>query len=279
MPRTLVMGVVNVTPDSFSDGGRYLDAGAANEHGLALLARGADLLDVGGESTRPGAPRPDAGGGLGRRRAGVRERARAGAHVSIDTMRAQVARAALDAGARIVNDVSGGLADPDMLDAVAAADAPYVLMHWRAHGEVMDAHATYDDVVADVRTELATRVEAALSAGIGADRLILDPGLGFAKDAEHNWALLAGVDEVAALGYPLLIGASRKRFLGAVMAGPDGAPVEPVDRDGATAAVSAYAALHGAWAVRVHDVPGSVAAVRVAEAIAAARRPSGAGQP
>jgi dihydropteroate synthase len=266
--RTLVMGIVNVTPDSFSDGGLYLSAGAAVAHGLELLAQGADLLDVGGESTRPGAERPDEAEELARVLPVVARLAAAGARVSIDTMRSGVAAAALDTGAQIVNDVSGGLADPAMFEVVAGRPGtPYVLMHWRGHGSVMNDRATYGDVVADVTAELAERVAAALAAGVAPDQLILDPGLGFAKDAEHNWALLRALPALRAMGYPLLVGASRKRFLGALMAAPDGTPGDLAVRDAATAAVSVLAAQQGAWAVRVHDVPSSVAAVRVVDRV------------
>ncbi|MCA0435942.1 MAG: dihydropteroate synthase [Actinobacteria bacterium] len=262
------MGIVNVTPDSFSDGGRYLAADAAVAHGRTLLAQGADLLDIGGESTRPGAQRPDEAEELRRVIPVIRALAQAGAVVSVDTMRAQVAAEALAAGARIVNDVSGGLADPEILQVAAGRpDTTYVVMHWRAHGAVMNDYAAYDDVVADVCAELAARVAAARQAGIAPDRLVLDPGLGFSKEAEHNWALLAALPRLAELGHPLLIGASRKRFLGALLAGPDGTPADPAARDAATAAVSALVASQGVWAVRVHDVAASVAAVAVAAAL------------
>lgn len=270
MARTLVMGIVNVTPDSFSDGGRFFGEEAAVGHGTALLADGADLLDVGGESTRPGSERPSEAEELRRVVPVVRRLVAAGARVSVDTMRAGVAAAALDAGAEIINDVSGGLADPDILRVAAERATPYILMHWRGHGSVMNDLAVYDDVVRDVIAELRGRIEAALAAGIAPDRLILDPGLGFAKDTDHNWALLAAQPQLGALGYRVLIGASRKRFLGALLARPDGTPAEPAARDAATAAVSGWAAQQGAWAVRVHDVRSSVAAVRVAERIVAA---------
>ena len=266
--RTRVMCIVNVTPDSFSDGGRYLAADAAVAHGRTLLAQGADLLDIGGESTRPGAQRPDEAEELRRVIPVIRALAQAGAVVSVDTMRAQVAAEALAAGARIVNDVSGGLADPEILQVAAGRpDTTYVVMHWRAHGAVMNDYAAYDDVVADVCAELAARVAAARQAGIAPDRLVLDPGLGVSKEAEHNWALLAALPRLAELGHPLLIGASRKRFLGALLAGPDGTPADPAARDAATAAVSALVASQGVWAVRVHDVAASVAAVAVAAAL------------
>jgi len=270
--RCLVMGVVNVTPDSFSDGGRWLDPQAAITHGLRLVADGADLVDVGGESTRPGADRVPVEEELRRVLPVVRALCTAGVVVSVDTMRADVARAALDVGAAIVNDVSGGLADPAVPAVVAAARVPLVVMHWRGPSAGMEALAVYDDVVADVRAELHARVDALVGAGLDPRQLVLDPGLGFAKTAEHNWHLLAALDELADLGRPLLVGASRKRFLGSLLAGPDGAPLPPGARDAATAATSALAAAAGVWAVRVHAVRESADAVRVAAAVAAARR-------
>ncbi len=270
--RTRVMGVVNVTPDSFSDGGRHLDATDAVRHGCALLDEGADLLDVGGESTRPGAARVGQDEELARVVPVVEGLVAAGAVVSVDTMRAAVAAAALDAGATMVNDVSGGLADPALLPLVAERGCAYVAMHWRGHSADMQTRADYGDVVRDVTAELTARRGAARAAGVADDRLVLDPGLGFAKHAEHSWALLGALPELARLG-PLLVGASRKGFLGALLAGPDGAPRPVQDRDDATAAVTVLAASAGAWAVRVHAVRASADAVRV---VAAAR---GAGQP
>lgn len=270
--RTLVMGVVNVTPDSFSDGGRWFEPGAAVAHGLRLLAEGADVLDVGGESTRPGAVRVPVEEERRRVLPVVTELVRAGAVVSVDTTRAAVAAAAVEAGALLVNDVSGGLADPGMADVVAATGVVYVAMHWRGHADVMDALATYDDVVTEVRDELARRVEAVVAAGARLEQLVLDPGLGFAKPGSDNWPLLAHLDVLLALGRPVLVGASRKRFLGHLLAGPDGEPAPPERRDAATAAVSALAAAAGAWCVRVHDVAPSVDAVRVAAAWTAAGR-------
>lgn len=255
LDRPRVMGVVNVTPDSFSDGGRYATTETAVAHGLALLADGADVLDIGGESTRPGATRPLVSEELDRVVPVIQELAAAGAVVSVDTMRAEVARAALAAGATIVNDVSGGLADPAMLPTVAAAGAPYVAMHWRAHSDRMTAFTTYDaGVVAGVRDELAARVEAMLAAGIAAERIVLDPGLGFAKTGAQNWELLADLAPLQDLGHPLLVGASRKGFLGTLLAGPDGTP-RPVDeREHAHTALVVHLARLGVWGVRVHDV-------------------------
>ncbi|MFG2969394.1 dihydropteroate synthase [Streptomyces sp. NPDC048288] len=263
--RCLVMGIVNVTPDSFSDGGEYDDPARAVEHGLALVAQGADLVDVGGESTRPAAPRVPEPVELARVLPVVRGLAASGALVSVDTMRARVAAAALDAGAVLVNDVSGGLADPDMARLVAGADVPYVAMHWRGHSARMQQRARYGDVVAEVVTELGLRLGALVDAGVDPDRVVLDPGLGFAKNAEHNWAVLGRLHEFRALGRPLLVGASRKAFLGALLADTGTrTPPPPHARDRATAAVSALAAAAGAWCVRVHDVAATADAVRVA---------------
>jgi dihydropteroate synthase len=264
--RCLVMGVVNVTPDSFSDGGRWFEPDVAVEHGLALARSGADLLDVGGESTRPGADRVPVSEELRRVLPVVSALADAGCVVSVDTTRAEVAEAALAAGAGLVNDVSGGLADPAMAPLVAAAGVPYVVMHWRGPSREMQQQADYDDVVADVRDELARRLEALAAAGVDPEQVAVDPGLGFAKNAQHNWALLAGLDAVVALGRPVLVGASRKRFLGSLLAGADGRPAPPAERDAATAATSALAAAAGAWCVRVHEVRPSRDAVEVAAA-------------
>jgi len=271
---TRVMGIVNVTPDSFSDGGRFATTETAVAHGLALLAEGADLLDIGGESTRPGATRPLVSEELDRVVPVIRELAAAGAVISVDTMRADVAEAALAAGATLVNDVSGGLADPRMLPAVAAAGAPYAAMHWRAHSDHMSDFAAYDGpggVVAAVRDELARRVEAVLAAGVPAERLVLDPGLGFAKHGGHNWQLLAHLDVITALGHRLLVGASRKSFLGTVLAGPDGTPRGVEDREYATTALTVLLAGMGVWGLRVHDVRSSRDALTVLAALETAR--------
>ena len=263
--RPLVMGVVNVTPDSFSDGGAWFTPEAAVAHGRRLLAEGADLVDVGGESTRPGAQRPSTQEEL-RRVLPVIEALSAFVPISVDTMRAEVAAAALDAGATLVNDVSGGLADPDMAPLVAERGVPMVAMHWRGHSAGMQDRARYDDVVADVCRELAERVEALVAAGIRADAVLLDPGLGFAKLAAHNWELLRRLDEIAALGHRLVLGTSRKRFLGLVGRTPE-TERPPLARDVATAATTLYAAQQGVWAVRVHDVAGTVDALDVADAL------------
>lgn len=275
--RCLVMGVVNVTPDSFSDGGRWLDPSAAIEHGIALVAQGADLLDVGGESTRPGADRVEEAEERRRVLPVITSLCREGVPVSVDTMRAGVAAAAVQAGACLVNDVSGGLADAAMPAAVAASGAAYVAMHWRGHSDRMAALATYTDVVAEVTAELAARLDVLDAAGLPRERVVLDPGLGFAKDAGHNWALLAALgrgEGPAALGRPVLVGASRKRFLGSLLAGDDGQPRPVAARDHATAATTVIAAMGGAWAVRVHDVAASADAVRVVRALAAAAAPA-----
>lgn len=266
------MGVVNVTPDSFSDGGRWFDTTAAVKHGLDLVAQGADLVDVGGESTRPGATRVDEDEELRRVVPVVRGLVSEGVTVSVDTMRATVAEQALAAGAALVNDVSGGLADPAMIPAVAAAGAPFVVMHWRGFSEDMNSRAVYDDVVAEVVGELHARVEAVVAGGVAPERIVVDPGLGFAKGAEHDLALVAHMQELRALGRPVLVAASRKRFLGRVLAaGPDSAPPPARERDAATAAVSAIAAHEGAWAVRVHEVRATADAVRVARAVEGAK--------
>ncbi|MEW1626720.1 dihydropteroate synthase [Streptomyces sp. NPDC089173] len=261
------MGVVNVTPDSFSDGGRWFDTTAAVKHGLDLVSEGADLVDVGGESTRPGASRVDASEELRRVIPVVKGLASEGVTVSVDTMRARVAEEAVAAGAVLVNDVSGGLADPDMIPAVAAAEVPFVVMHWRGFSESMNSRAVYEDVVAEVLAELRQRMDAVIAGGVAPERVVIDPGLGFAKLAPHDLALVAHLDELHTLGRPLLVAASRKRFLGHVLAGP-GATLPPArERDAATAAISALAARAGAWAVRVHEVGATADAVRVARAV------------
>jgi dihydropteroate synthase len=265
------MGVLNVTPDSFSDGGRYPDLDAAVAHALRMRADGADLIDVGGESTRPGATRIDAETELARVRPVIRELAAAGVPMSIDTSRAAVAAAALADGVSVVNDVSGGLADPLMGKIVAEAGCPWVLMHWRGHSRDMQQLATYTDVVAEVRDELAQRVDAALAAGVAPERIIVDPGLGFAKNARHNWLLSAHLGEIISLGYPVLFAASRKSYLGRLLAGPDGEPRPVEQREAATLATTVLAVAAGAWGVRVHDVRANVDAIRVWEATCSAR--------
>ncbi|WP_319461594.1 dihydropteroate synthase [Micromonospora sp. RTP1Z1] len=280
----VVIGVLNVTPDSFSDGGRYADLDAAVGHGVRLRAAGADLVDVGGESTRPGADRVDAETETARVLPVIRELSAAGIPVSIDTSRARVAEAALAAGADVVNDVSGGLADRNMARVVRDAGCPWVLMHWRGHSRGMRDLASYTDVVADVRAELAQRVDEALAAGVAADRIIVDPGLGFAKTAAHNWELSARLPELLELGFPLLFGASRKSYLGRLLASPDGTPRPTAEREAATVATSLLAVAAGAWGVRVHDVRATADALAVWAATGrprlvagAAVRPAGSG--
>ncbi|MFC8829988.1 dihydropteroate synthase [Streptomyces sp. NPDC057137] len=268
--RCAVMGVVNVTPDSFSDGGRWFDTAAAVKRGLDLVTEGADLVDVGGESTRPGATRVDEDEELRRVVPVVRDLASEGVMVSVDTMRASVAERAVAVGAVLVNDVSGGLADRAMVPAVAAAGVPFVVMHWRGFSQGMNNRALYTDVVGEVIAELRERVEAVVAGGIAPEHLVIDPGLGFAKNAEHDLALLAHLADLRALGRPLLVAASRKRFLGHVLAG-EGGPPPARERDAATAAVSAIAAHEGAWAVRVHEVRATADAVRVSRAVEGAR--------
>jgi dihydropteroate synthase len=256
------MGVLNVTPDSFSDGGRWTSVDAAVAHAEQLAAQGADLIDVGGESTRPGAPRVPVERELGRVLPVISELTARGIRTSIDTMNAATARAAVEAGTTWINDVSGGQADPEMLGAAAELGCGFFLSHWRGHSADMNALAHYADAPSDVRDELKAQVDRALDAGIHGSDLVLDPGLGFAKDAGHNWQLLARVRELEALGFPVLIGASRKRFLGALL--PEGAPV--ADRDLPTAVISALAAQAGVWGVRVHDVASTRLALDVVEA-------------
>ena len=263
--RTLVVGVVNVTPDSFSDGGEWLDPAAAITHGLDLLAEGADIIDVGGESTRPGATRPAVAEELRRVLPVVRELAAAGACVSIDTMREAVAAPAIAAGARLVNDVSGGKADDRMLHFVAESGVPYICMHWRGHSADMQSKASYVDVVAEVIAELRTQLDEADRAGVAADKVIIDPGFGFAKTGEHNWQLLQRLEEFDILSRPMHAGVSRKAFLGRLLADPDGSPRPAKERDEATTAITTVLALRGVWGVRVHSVRASRDAIAVAQ--------------
>jgi dihydropteroate synthase len=277
--RCLVMGVVNVTPDSFSDGGQWYGTASAIEHGLDLVAQGADIVDVGGESTRPGAQRISAAEELRRVGPVITELIKAGVVVSVDTMRAQVAEFALEAGVSLVNDVSGGLADPYMPRLVAKASVPYVVMHWRGHSHDMNSRAVYQDVIREVHDELAQRIDAVTAEGVDPSMIVLDPGLGFSKlpdsrgPGAHNWQLLTHLREVAHIDgrdFPVLVGASRKRHLGRLLAAPDGTPRSSADSDDATVAVTALAAVAGAWCVRVHKVPANADAVRVAAAWRAA---------
>lgn len=267
----VVMGVLNVTPDSFSDGGRYAHRDDAIAHAHLMHGQGADVIDVGGESTRPGAARVDSHTEMDRTIPVIRELALGGVPISVDTTRAEVAAAALDAGAVLVNDVSGGLADPDMAKVVADAGCPWILMHWRGHSHEMATLATYRDVVAEVCAELRDRADAAIAAGVDAARIVIDPGLGFAKTAEHNWTLSAHLDAVVALGFPVLFGASRKSYLGALLAGPDGRPRPVAKREAATIATTVLAIEAGAWGVRVHDVESSLDAIKVWKATRAHR--------
>lgn len=258
--RTLVMGVVNVTPDSFSDGGRWATPEAAIDHGRELLAQGADILDIGGESTRPGAVRPSVDEELARVVPVVQALAGEGAVVSVDTMRSDVARASADAGAVIINDVSGGLADPAMIGTVAGLEVDFICMHWRGFLGTGDTNAGYTDVVGEVLAELVERLDACLAGGIAPERLISDCGIGFSKTAEQNWELLRRLDRFEALGYRQLVGVSRKRFLGELLDGR-----EAVGRDAATQAITALCAQQGIWAVRTHEVRGNADVVRVFE--------------
>ncbi|RWZ51199.1 dihydropteroate synthase [Labedella phragmitis] len=260
------MGVLNVTPDSFSDGGRYFTTADAIAHGRELVAEGADIIDVGGESTRPGASRVALDEELRRILPVVEALAGDGTTVSVDTMNASTARAAVEAGASIVNDVSGGLADEGMAAVVAALDATFVISHWRGHSTVMEDRAEYADVVEDVVRELRAQTSAAIAAGVEPARIIVDPGLGFAKRGPHNWALLAHLDTLASLGFPVMVGVSRKRFLGELV--EDDRGVE--GRDLPTAVLSALLA-DDVWAVRVHDVAASRVALDVLAAVRSAR--------
>jgi len=268
-PRCLVMGVVNVTPDSFSDGGRFLDPVLAVKHGHQLATDGADLVDVGGESTRPGALRPSEQEELDRVLPVVTGLCAAGVAVSVDTMRARVAEEAVRAGAVLVNDVSGGRADEDMLPTVARLGTAYVLMHWRAHSSRMQQHSRYDDVVSDVMAELSVQLDAARSAGVDPARIAIDPGIGFSKTAEQNWDVLAGTERLHELGHPVLVATSRKRFLGVLLADAAGR-LRPTElREDATTATSALAAAAGAWCIRTHSVRPTLDAVAVASRWAA----------
>jgi dihydropteroate synthase len=269
--RAWVFGVLNVTPDSFSDGGRWDHTDTAVEHGRELARQGADVIDVGGESTRPGAHRIDAEIEAARVIPVIRALSADGLVCSVDTTRAEVARAALAAGALIINDVSGGLADPGMAHVAAETGAPWILMHWRGHSAHMQERAHYSDVVGEVRAELLVQVDLALAAGVDERSLILDPGLGFAKDASHNWVLLQRLSELTALGLPVLVGASRKRFLGQLLAAGDGAVRPPADREAATAAVSLLVAADRAWGIRVHEPQPTRDALAVLSSVRAGR--------
>jgi dihydropteroate synthase len=241
----LIMGILNVTPDSFADGGRHNEFDAAVARGLEMIAEGVDIIDIGGESTRPGAERVSEAEEIERTIPVITELAKLGVRISIDTMRASTAEAAIKAGASTINDVSGGLADPHMLQTAARLQVPYIAMHWRGQSKDMNSKAIYNDVVIDVISELRERITAALAAGIEVGNLIIDPGLGFAKDVEHNWAIIDSVDSFVDMGYPVLIGASRKRFLGGDT---------PDEREQATIELTKRLATSGVWAIRVHSV-------------------------
>ena len=241
----LIMGILNVTPDSFADGGRHNEFDAAVARGLEMIAEGVDIIDIGGESTRPGAERVSETEEIERTIPVIAELAKHGVKISIDTMRASTAEAAIKAGASIINDVSGGLADPLMLQTAARLKVPYIAMHWRGQSKDMNSKAIYNDVVIDVISELQERITAALDAGIEVGNLIIDPGLGFAKDAEHNWEIIDSIDSFVDLGYPVLVGGSRKRFLGGD---------SPDEREQATIDLTKRLATTGVWAVRVHSV-------------------------
>lgn len=261
---TQILGVLNVTPDSFSDGGAYLDVDSAVARGLELVAQGADIVDVGGESTRPGATRVSPQDEIDRVGRVIEDLAESHTVMSVDTMRAEVARFAVERGASIVNDVSGGLADPRMFETVAELDVPIVIMHWRTHSKEMGQATHYDDVVTEVCDHLARRTEIAIDQGIDSNKIIIDPGLGFAKEQHHNWELLRNMNKLTALGFPVLIGASRKRFLRNAVS-TDGHELRAFDQlQTATDVVSAFASLHGAWGVRVHDVCGTSDALKIA---------------
>lgn len=239
------MGILNVTPDSFADGGRHNEFASAVAHGLEMIAEGVDIIDIGGESTRPGAERVTEEEEIARVIPVITELAKHGVPISIDTMRASTAEAAINAGASIINDVSGGLADPDMLQTAARLQVAYIAMHWRGQSKDMNSKAIYADVVSDVISELNERIDAAIDAGIQKDKLIIDPGIGFAKDADHNWAIIDSIDRFVAMGYPVLVGASRKRFLGGD---------SPDEREQATVELTKRLGTTGVWAVRVHSV-------------------------
>ena len=267
LDRTLVMGVINVTPDSFSDGGLFLDSKVAIAHAKQMLLDGVDIIDIGGESTRPGSERISAQEEIDRVLPVISEMAKTEAILSIDTMRAEVAKAAMSAGAHMINDVSGGKADPEMLVYVAQLTAPYILMHWRGPSNIMNTLTNYDDVVRDVTMEISAQVEVAVAAGISRDRIAIDPGIGFAKTVEQNWPILKHLDILDELGLPILMGASRKKFLGELLAKNGEARVME-ERESATTAISTLMALRQTWAVRVHDVKATRDAIAVVERLA-----------
>jgi dihydropteroate synthase len=267
LDRTLVMGVLNVTPDSFSDGGRFHDSKIATNHALQMIKDGADIIDIGGESTRPGSDRISVQEELDRVLPVISALVGTGVAISIDTMRADVARAAIDAGACMINDVSGGKSDPEMLGYVASLNAPFILMHWRGPSNIMNTLTDYEDVVADVTDEISKQVDVAVAAGIARERIAIDPGIGFAKTVDQNWPILKHLDVLEGLGLPILMGASRKKFLGELLAA-DGVARDSDNRESATTAISTLMAARGLWAVRVHDVKSSSDAIAVVDRIA-----------
>jgi len=266
LERTLVMGVLNVTPDSFSDGGRFNDPKIAINHALQMIQDGADIIDIGGESTRPGSDRISVQEELNRVLPVISALAESGIAISIDTMRPEVAQEAIAAGACMVNDVSGGKADPEMLGFVASLETPYILMHWRGPSNVMNSLTDYQDVVVDVTREISQQVDVAVASGIARERIAIDPGIGFAKTVDQNWPILKHLDVLEELGLPILMGASRKKFLGELLA-KDGIARDSDERESATTAISTLMAYRGLWAVRVHDVKSSSDAIAVVDRI------------
>lgn len=267
LDRTLVMGVLNVTPDSFSDGGRFDDTEIAISHALQMIEDGADIIDIGGESTRPGSERISVQVELDRVLPVIAGLVDSGVAISIDTMRAEVARAAIEAGACMINDVSGGKSDPEMLSYVSTLTVPYILMHWRGPSNIMNTLTEYSDVVADVASEISKQVDLAVAAGIARERIAVDPGIGFAKTVDQNWPILKHLDVLEGLGLPILMGASRKKFLGELLA-KDGVVRDSDERESATTAISTLMAARGLWAVRVHDVKPTRDAIAVVDRIA-----------
>ena len=266
LDRTLVMGVLNVTPDSFSDGGRFDDTEIAISHALQMIEDGADIIDIGGESTRPGSDRISVQEELDRVLPVIAGLVNSGVAISIDTMRAEVARAAIDAGACVINDVSGGKSDPEMLSYVSTLTVPYILMHWRGPSNIMNTLTDYNDVVADVTSEISKQVDVAVAAGIARERIAIDPGIGFAKTVDQNWPILKHLEVLEGLGLPILMGASRKKFLGELLA-KDGVARDSDERESATTAISTLMAARGLWAVRVHDVKPTRDAIAVVDRI------------
>ena len=266
LDRTLVMGVLNVTPDSFSDGGRFDDTEIAISHALQMIEDGADIIDIGGESTRPGSERISVQVELDRVLPVIAGLVNSGVAISIDTMRAEVARAAIEAGACMINDVSGGKSDPEMLSYVSTLTVPYILMHWRGPSNIMNTLTDYNDVVADVTSEISKQVDVAVAAGIARERIAIDPGIGFAKTVDQNWPILKHLEVLEGLGLPILMGASRKKFLGELLA-KDGVARDSDERESATTAISTLMAARGLWAVRVHDVKPTRDAIAVVDRI------------